>query len=336
MASGSLRSHARPKIRIEEPELKGETKAERARRLARNRKVRPANKVKEEGPKDRKRRLEAGRSRRRRQEGAQEEDGAVRSQRRRQEGTREANVAARAQKRRREGTREENVAVLSQKRRHEGDRAENVSAQAQKRRQEGDRDADVAVLSQKRRQEGTHEADVAVRPQKRRKEGTHETDVAGRSQRSRQEGAQEADDAARSQKRRQGGTHEPGVGARSQMRRRQVMGDNNPIGKPNSPGAGKVVDPEGRIRVLCYRDGVSYKNQTTGETSLIRDRRRDRLKLLARRTGRAETWRDECPIADRAEAIGAPPQRPTKRKRARNIPRQQEKRSRQRSGVSPN
>ena len=98
------------------------------------------------------------------------------------------------------------------------------------------------------------------------------------------------------------------------MRRRQVMGDNNPLGKPNSPGAGKVVDPEGRIRVLCYRDGVSYKNQTTGETSLIRDRRRDRLKLLARRTGRAETWRDECPIADRAAAIGVTLKDPPKGK----------------------
>ena len=87
-----------------------------------------------------------------------------------------------------------------------------------------------------------------------------------------------------------------------------------PISNPNSPDTGHVVDLEDRIRVLCFRDGVSCKNPTTGETTLIRDRRRDRLKILARRAGRAETWRDECPIEDRAAPIGASLKDPPKGK----------------------
>ena len=68
--------------------------------------------------------------------------------------------------------------------------------------------------------------------------------------------------------------------------------------------SGQVVDLEDRIRVLRHSEGVSYENPTTEKAPLSRDRRRERLNLLARRTGRAENWRDECPIDDRAEAIG--------------------------------
>ena len=88
------------------------------------------------------------------------------------------------------------------------------------------------------------------------------------------------------------------------MRRLQVRGDNNPLEKPNSPEEGPVVDLEERIRVLCYRAGVSYKKPTAGEPPVIRASRHERPQLLARRTGREETWRDECPIEDRAAAIG--------------------------------
>ena len=170
---------------------------------------------------------------------------------------------------------------------------------------------------------GTHEANVAVRAQNRRREGIRETDVSGRSQRRRQEGAQESDDAARSQKRLQAGTHEadfagrsqkrrqegtnaPGVAARSQMRRRQVRGDNNPLENPNPPEDGPVVDLEERIRVLCYKTGVSYKKPTTWEPALIRSRRHEGIQLLPPRKGRAETWRDEWPIEDRRRLLGPP------------------------------
>merc|ERR1712112_50099 len=47
-----------PRIRQEEPDVPGETKAERARRIARNRKIRAANRLAAETPKGKKARLE--------------------------------------------------------------------------------------------------------------------------------------------------------------------------------------------------------------------------------------------------------------------------------------
>ena len=250
---------------------------------------------------------------------------------RRQEGTHEANVAARPQKRRQEGT-------------HEVD----VAARSQKRRQEGTHVVDVAVRSRKRRQDGTHEVDVAVRSKKRRQEGSREVDVAVRSQKRRQEIPK------RKTTRRDRRSVARRVLTRPTLRRdrrsvvRMVLTRPKlrydlrivamkvhmsrasqrvrncdaarlgwahvPIPNPNSPESGHVVDLEDRIRVLCYRAGVSYKKPTAEESPLIRDRRRERLKLLARRTGRAETWRDECPIEDRAAAIGVSLKGPPKGK----------------------
>ena len=68
------------RIREEEPEVPGETKAERTRRLARNRKVRAANRLAAETPQQKKARTERERAAQRRAEGKHEQNQAARSQ----------------------------------------------------------------------------------------------------------------------------------------------------------------------------------------------------------------------------------------------------------------
>ena len=136
-----------PLIREEEPEAPGESKEDRARRLARNREIRAANRLRAETPDERNRRMARERDSRRRDSGyVDSRDMAARAKIRRGEGTHETGFAQRPQKRRSDGTQETNV----------------------------------AERPQKRRENGTHELNVAARPQKRRDEGTHDPNVANR------------------------------------------------------------------------------------------------------------------------------------------------------------
>ena len=50
----------------------------------------------------------------------------------------------------------------------------------------------------------------------------------------------------------------------------------------------------------------------------MRDRRHDRMRLLARRTGREPDWRDKCPLEERAIAVGVKLKEPENGKEASN------------------
>ena len=104
--------------------------------------------------------------------------------------------------------------------------------------------------------------------------------------------------------RRQEGTPDPSVAALSQMRRRECTHEPNPKARLNRRTGAATEDTEETTRVLFYGTGVSYQKPTPWKSALRRDRRRDRPRYPARRTVGAETWRDECPLEERATAIG--------------------------------
>ena len=70
--------------------------------------------------------------------------------------------------------------------------------------------------------------------------------------------------------------------------------------------------------MLCYGSGVAYIPGEQWETSKMRDQRHGRMRLLARRTGREPDWRDECPLEERAIAVGVKLKEPANGKEASN------------------
>ena len=196
-------------------------------------------------------------------------------------------MAERSQKRRDDGTHEPDVATRSQKRRDDGTHEPNLAERSQQRREDGTHEPDVASRSGKRREDGTHEPNVSVRSGKRRAEGTHES----------------RDQAARSQKRRETGVHE-------NMELRDMR-------RKASPTDGvEEIDAEVEMQNLCYGSGVAYIPSVVGESEWARDQRHDRMRLLARRTGRGPNWRDDAPLEDRASALGITLKEPLRGKEA--------------------
>ena len=291
-----------PLIREEEPEAPGESKEDRARRLARNRKIRAANRLRAETPDERKLRMARERVSRRRNSGdVDSRDMADRSKRRREDGARETGLAQRSQKRRAEGTHEPNGAERPQKRRDGGTHELDVAARSQKRRDECTHEPDVANRSQKRREDGTHEINIAARSQKRRDEVPRDPDIASRSNRRREEGTHEPSVASRSQKRRAEGTHEPDIAARSRRRSDDASRDPEVADGAESRN---LSDADLSIKALCRGTGVAYIEPQIGGSNSDRERRHERMRLLSLRTGRPAGWRDTCPIEDRASAVG--------------------------------
>ena len=145
---------ARPLLLTEEPEVIGETKAGRARGIARNMKVRADNRLSEDDTAATKRRVSTDRSQKRRELGTRERDDASRSHLRRQDPRLKNEEAVRSQRRRQ-------AAV--------GDHA--AAARSQKRRAYVTHEPALSARSQKRREGGTHEPSIVTRRKKRRQGG---------------------------------------------------------------------------------------------------------------------------------------------------------------------
>ena len=176
--------------------------------------------------------------------------------------------------------------------RAQGAHEPGVSTRSQKRRADGTHEPDLAARPQKRRVGCTHEPGLAARPQKRRVDGTHEPGLAARPQKRRVDGAHEfRDEAERARKRREGGARK-NAGAR--YLRHQP---------PPTHGSGEG-NKEMELRKLCYVAGVAYVPAGLLEPSKVRDQRRDRVRLLARRTGRGPGRRDKGPMEERGIAVG--------------------------------
>ena len=58
------------------------------------------------------------------------------------------------------------------------------------------------------------------------------------------------------------------------------------------------------LRKFCYGSGVAYIPEEPGETCWSREKRHERMRLRARRTGRGPVWRDTCPMEARAVEVG--------------------------------
>ena len=70
------------------------------------------------------------------------------------------------------------------------------------------------------------------------------------------------------------------------------------------PRGGQEGDTDLELRKLCYGSGVAYIPGAPVEPMQVRGKRRDRMRLLARRTRRGANWRGECRLDDRAAAVG--------------------------------
>ena len=145
---------------------------------------------------------------------------------------------------------------------------------------------------------------MATRSQKRRDDGAHEPNLAERSRQRREDGARESrDQAARSQKRREDGAHE-NIELRDTRR------------KAKPAGGVEEIDLEIELRNLCYGSGVAFLPAGVGESDRQREQRHGRMRLLARRTGRAPNWRDNVSLGERASAIGVTLKEPSRGKEA--------------------
>ena len=157
------------------------------------------------------------------------------------------------------------------------------AARSQKRRAGGAHESrDLAARSQKRRADGTRESRAeAARPQKRRADGTHESrEEEARPQKRRADGTHESRDVAARPKQRHVGETHGNLGSRDM--RRQA---------PPSPGY-QESDTELEVSKLFYGSGVAYIPGGSGEPYRERGRRRNRMRLLSRRTGGGPNWRD--------------------------------------------
>ena len=70
------------------------------------------------------------------------------------------------------------------------------------------------------------------------------------------------------------------------------------------------------MRNLCYGSGVAYLPARDGESQWLLNQRHDRMRLLARRTGRAPNWREDVSLEDRASALGITLKEPSPGKEA--------------------